>query len=55
MRFFKNGELKDKKIVAALQQAAKNYENGEIIEVRDLLAEIVYAIDEFSDSEERKA
>ena len=46
-KFFKKGELQDKKIIAALQQAADDYENGEIAEVRDLLVEIVKAIDEF--------
>lgn len=48
MRFFKDGELKDKEIVKALQQAAVDYDNGEIVEVRDLLVEIVQAIDEKS-------
>lgn len=43
----KNRELKDAKIVEALQQAAVDYENGEIAEVRDLLADIVKDIDEF--------
>ena len=52
MRFFKKGQLEDKKIVAALHKAAENYENGEIIEVRDLLQEIVNAIDEFEDQEQ---
>lgn len=47
MRFFKNGQLKDKEIVKALQQAAVDYDNGEIAEVRDLLVDIVQAIDEF--------
>lgn len=46
-KFFKKGELQDKKIIAALKQAADDYENGEIAEVRDLLVEIVKAIDEF--------
>ena len=50
-KFFANGKLKDKKIVAALQQAAKDYENGEIAEVHDLLMEIVAAIDEWEDTE----
>ena len=50
-RFFANGALKDKKIPAALKQAAKDYENGEIAEVRDLLLEIVAAIDEWEDVE----
>ena len=47
MRFLKNGELEDKKIVDALRKAADDYENGEIIEVRDLLQDIVDAINEF--------
>lgn len=50
-RFFSNGVLKDKKITAALKQAAKDYENGEIAEVRDLLLEIAAAIDEWEDAE----
>lgn len=50
-KFFARGELKDKKIVAALKQAAKDYENGEIIEVRDLLLEIAAAIDTWEDLE----
>ena len=52
MRFFRNGKLEDKKIEAALRKAADDYGNGELIEVRDLLLEIVSAIDEFSDNEE---
>lgn len=52
MKFFKNGELQDKKIEAALRKAADDYANGELIEVRDLLLEIIYAIDEFSDRQE---
>lgn len=47
MRFYKNGELKDKKIVEALRKAADWYEDGAIVEVRDLLQDIVDAIDEF--------
>ena len=52
MRFYKNGELEDKEIVSALRQAAEQYENGELIEVRDLLQEIVDAIDEFESDKE---
>ena len=48
MKFFKNGELDDKKIITTLKRAADDYENGELIEVRDVLMEIVEAIDEFS-------
>lgn len=50
-KFFVNGELKDKKIVTALKQAAKDYENGEIAEVRDLLFEITAAIDKWEATE----
>ena len=50
-RFFANGVLKDKKIVAALKQSAKDYEDGEISEVRDLLLEIAAAIDEWEDTQ----
>ncbi len=46
-KFLKNGELDDKKIIDALRKATIDYENGELIEVRDLLLEIVNAIDEF--------
>lgn len=51
MRLFKNGELEDEKIVLALHKAADDYKNGEIIEVKDKLIEIVNAITEFEDSE----
>lgn len=50
-KFFANGKLKDKKIVAALKRSAKDYENGEIAEVRDLLLEIAAAINEWEDNE----
>jgi hypothetical protein len=50
-QFTKNGgkELRDDKILKALKQAAKDYEDGGISEVRDVLADIVEAIDEFTD------
>ncbi len=51
-KFFKNGELKDKKIVAALHKAAEDYENGEIIEVKDVLVEIINAITDFENAQE---
>ena len=50
-KFFEKGELQDKKIITALRQAAEDYENGEISETRDLLLDIVNAIDEFSRKE----
>ena len=46
--YFKNHELKDKAIIKALKQAAKDYEDGAIWEARDTLVDIVQAIDEFS-------
>lgn len=52
MKFWKNNELDDAAIVKALYQAAKDYENGSIAEVRDSLVEIVNAIDEFEASME---
>ena len=53
-RFLSNGVLKDKKVVAALNQAAKDYENGEIAETQDLLLEIVAAIDEWADKQKEE-
>ena len=46
-KFYANGELKDEKILEALAQAKEMYENGEIVETRDLLAEIIKSIDQF--------
>ena len=50
-KFYDNGELKDKKIVKALKQAAEDYDNGEIDEVRELLLEIVAAIHKWEATE----
>lgn len=46
-KYFKKGELKDKEILEALTRAARYYEDGAICEVRDELADIIIAIDEF--------
>lgn len=46
-KFLKNGELQDRQIIKALNDAIKWYENGEIIEVRDMLLDIIRSIDEF--------
>lgn len=48
MRFLKHGELEDIEITKALREAADDYEDGAISEVRDLLVEIVNAIDEWT-------
>ena len=50
-KFFKKGELQDKKIAAALRQAADDYENGEIIETKDVLIEIINAITDFENEQ----
>lgn len=55
MRYIKKGELQDDSIVAALHAAARDYENGEIIEVKDRLLEIVAAIEEFESQEDSEA
>lgn len=47
MKFLKNGELQDDEIAEALRESAEDYEDGMISEVRDLLVEIVQAIDEW--------
>lgn len=48
MKFLKRGELQDVEIINALKEAVCDYEDGAIAEVRDLLAEIVIAIDEWT-------
>jgi hypothetical protein len=51
-KFFKKGELQDKKIAEALRQAAEDYENGEILEVKGVLIDIINAITEFEEKYE---
>jgi len=46
-RFIGRSGLKDRTIIKALNRAAADYANGEVSEVRDTLADIVRAIDEF--------
>ena len=46
-RFIGRDGLKDRTIIKALNRAATDYANGEVSEVRDTLADIVRAIDEF--------
>lgn len=41
------GQLDDEEIATTLRKLADSYENGEIIEVRDELLDIVYAINAF--------
>ena len=42
-----DGTLKDREVVANIRKAADMYENGELIETRDMLLEIINAIDDF--------
>lgn len=49
-QFYANGELNDSKIIEALNEALCCYENGELLEARETLADIVKAIDEFDRS-----
>lgn len=51
MNYIIRGELQDERIMAAIFLAKQEYENGEIIEARDRLLEIVAALDEFIDAE----
>ena len=48
--YYSSGQLKDKKIIEALKKLPDMYENGEIIEVRDLCNDIADAIDSFERS-----
>lgn len=50
----KNGELKDASIVGALKTAALMYENGEIVETRDVLFEILRDLNKFIEREESR-
>ena len=45
--FLKNGCLQDEAILKALDEAKELYEDGAIIECRDILAEIITAVDDF--------
>lgn len=54
MRFFKRGELLDQKIIDTLHQAAFDWENGEIAEVKDTLLDILAAIREFERKVEKQ-
>lgn len=47
-RFLRHGELQDNEIANALRESADDYEDGMISEVRDLLADIVNSIDEWT-------
>lgn len=53
-KFYSKGELKDKKILEVLKKLPEQYENGEIAEVRDIMEEIIFAIDEFESEYENK-
>ena len=46
-RFIEYGRLKDVEIINALKEAVYDYEDGEILEARNVLEEIIKAIDEW--------
>lgn len=48
MGFYKDGELNDKRVIEALNKAIEDYKDGELIEVRDTLLEIINAIDDLN-------
>lgn len=54
MKYIRGGELDDTRIINALRRAAQDYENGEVLEVRDALLEIIAAIDEFDKLNEER-
>lgn len=47
-------ELNDDNVMYEIQYARRMYERGEILECRDVLAEIVAAIDEFTEWEDKQ-
>ena len=47
------GNLNDKLIIKVLTRCVKDYEDGAIAEVRDVLQEIISAINEFEEYEEQ--
>lgn len=51
-RFYQNETLQDKLISNTLKELAVDYENGEIVEVKDTLWEIIQAIEKFIDRDE---
>ncbi len=53
-KFYSKGELKDKKILEVLKKLPEQYENGEIAEVRNIMEEIIFEIDEFESEYERR-
>lgn len=48
----RNHILNDKNVISEIDFAKHMYEEGEILECRDVLAEIVRAIDEFTEWED---
>ena len=50
--FYSHGKLKDKHIVRALREAADGYEDGAIVEVKEVLAQIYDAITEWEMDQE---
>ena len=49
-QFYADGELRDEKVVEALNKALRSYASGAVLEARETLSDIVKAIDEFDRS-----
>ena len=47
-KFIESGKLQDIKIINALKESVYDYEDGAISKVRDVLVDIVKAIDEWT-------
>jgi hypothetical protein len=47
-KFIESGKLHDIEIINALKESVYDYEDGAILEVRDVLIDIVKAIDEWA-------
>lgn len=50
----KTKKLNDELIVSSLRKAAKDYKMGEIIDVKNVLLDIVIAIDNYTDDNHKK-
>jgi hypothetical protein len=54
-KFYVNNELLDKKILAAIESAYSDYENGEIIEAKRTFKAIIKAIEAFERDYEKNS
>ena len=52
--YIRHGELDDERIIMSILAAAKEYEDGGILEAREMLFEVIGAIDEYMMPGERR-